>query len=46
MDIYEFLLALLAMIIMGIWGLLIISHKCGLLDKSDLEDKKKKKSEK
>lgn len=37
MNVFEFILIAIGMIIVGIWGLIIIANKCGLLD-----DKKRK----
>ena len=42
MGVFEFLLILVGMIIIGIWGLIIISARCGLLndEKKNKEDNK------
>ena len=42
MGIFEFLLALVGMLIIGVWGLIFISHRCGLID-NEKDDKKEDK---
>ena len=42
MGIYEFILSFISIVIVGIWGLIAISYKVGLIDKLDLKDDKKK----
>ena len=42
MGIPEFILTLIGLIIIGIWGFMIISYKCGLFN-IKVEDKKKDK---
>lgn len=43
MNIFEFILALLGMIIIGFWGTLVIAYKCGLMDNDKSESKTAKK---
>lgn len=43
MGIPEFILTLIGLIVVGIWGFMIISYKCGLFDNIKVEDKKKDK---
>ena len=43
MGIFEFILSLVAMIIVGFWGTIIVCDRCGLIDNAD--DKNNKKSE-
>ena len=35
MNIFEFILILVGMVIIGLWGLIILASKFGLLDKKD-----------
>lgn len=41
MNWFEFILIFFGMLIVGIWGLIIIAYKCGLLEEKDTKKKNK-----
>ena len=46
MNFWEFLLILIGLLIIGLWGTMIIAAKTGLLDKEEEPEKPKKKTTK